>query len=310
MLTNKNSSISKTGVSLFVINTLGAISLYIILHESGHLITALLFDANISSYTLYLWDPHVSFYKIDMSPLEIGIVATSGALFPYFIALISLFTVRRNIYLSYYSNILYIICTFSLLSYIFPMNNGDTNNLLTTGVSFAIVSMIASILMIVSIFIFIKLGKINSYLKSVNLILNTSNKDNSGKHLTKKYLPSLIFIFSLFINYNNISVDVKGYDQLNYKKLNGDYVNYNLGDVSFNEEDTILIKLRFVKAKELILKLVNKANKRESMLINATGFSADPEKNIYLSKRNGLHTIVISAKDIQSDIYTYKKATP
>ena len=126
-----------------------------ILHESGHALSAMVFGANINAISFNFFDAHVSYTNTELNDLQKSIVDISGLLLTIIIAFTLISINKRNNLFSFMIISFWIASIAGLIPFFIPVNNSDTIHLINnSGLSQVIISAISGSLFLLGIFYF------------------------------------------------------------------------------------------------------------------------------------------------------------
>lgn len=167
----------KTILSLFV-SILFVIPIYIVLHEGGHTLIAVLYGAHITKFSI--WGAYMSYEGGTFTPIGFSLLNIAGMLLPVLVAIIYMLTYRSNVISIPYRIFSYIfvvapIC--SVLAWVFipilyladkaPQYDDVTRFMNHSGLSPWVVSFTALIIFACCIFIAWKKKIIQNFLTTV-----------------------------------------------------------------------------------------------------------------------------------------------
>ena len=167
-----------------------ALMLYVILHEGGHTVVALLAGSRITEFNIFLNNAHMSFDGGNYSPFMTMWLHANGALLPLVVSFVYALIFRKEIRNSFYRIFSFLFCMVSSISLIVwvvipVLYLNGVRDMGEDGFKFVdefsryfsplIVSVVALLLMSIGIFLIVWKGLLKSYISEIKAMRHMSS---------------------------------------------------------------------------------------------------------------------------------------
>lgn len=294
------------GLIMILLAAFLTILLYMVLHELGHALAAMLFGGEITDISLNFSDAHVTYSREELGSIQNAFIDVAGVLLPSAISVILTLTYHRKTLISYISLLLFIVSLASVIPFFIPLNNTDTQNFIRNSeMTQPVVSIIFGSLFLPGV-MFLKRQRVLERLKTTinHCVLKHSEETPAEylKHLSLIVIILLVLLAPSVMDFQN-EKDIINFDKISGSNINGDSLEaFELVRLQCTDEDTLIVQITNVNAKNISINYRNSNSNEIKTVFSGSGLILDGVRQIMLTPQAGDISIFLSGKKLKAKI--------